>query len=728
LVPIIQVAQVYWPNSAYLATSYVGTSSLAAAVVASARSHLYISQAVPNPDQDESALVASYRKALMVYQNKSTTSYASLEGYYIGTWMTQYMSKVWDANPGMTRSTFNSQPYREELLALVYNSGVSMIGSSYRMGPFGADGMCTQKMSGCHCNQGGRSVYGSTLNQTTGLTIAAHKVDLTFNTCGYQPVLLNLVFGMTIAQTGAIKAIGTDIEKGVRAAFVAANAAGTLGSSILSLITRDDMGQAAVALTNSEHLINDDRVFGMIAPYQSANSINVAYEADLLNVPIVGAIAGTSKLRVPFNPRIINVRASITEELSGISIFIKDELGLSRIASMSMNDTYGQDFKTFVDDSLRANGIRILGSSFYTVDSDKNLPGAEDRMSQALQALAKSCNQVEPQAIILLGLYYMTGLAIRLAHAMWPRCIFFITSVTGTEQVLTMLDPKQIPTLYASQTVPLWSDSESTVSKEYIRDLRKLDPNAKPSSLGFEAYIAGRFTVTVFTKMPAGSVARQFFQDAIFKYHIFDFGELHLGPFDMKTNTNAKPGTPGYGCSQGLHKVWLVEYSKADSLYQYAHGFKTHDFGEEYYCNVLEMKCHSGSFRPEFNQLCQVCHLGGVVSTDGKRCVLCEAGSYGALDSNGKEACFKCPDGSVTSKAGETSCMVCGVGYVSNGSYCAIGFWVWIIVGFVIGSVAMTGGLLAFCNMRSSSGKDKNTSSSETLDISMDAHKVGNGE
>lgn len=737
MAPIITVAQQYWPSSYYFATSFVGTKALTNAIPASKRQRLFISQAVPNPDFDTSAWGLSYRNALNMYAHGSSTSYTSMEGYYVGVWVAQYISKVWkaqaQANPGLNRSSFNTQNMREQLLSRIYSEGVSEIGSGFRLGPFGTnDATCTEPENGCSCNQGGRSVFGCTFEPTTGSMIPAPALDFTFSTCGFSPTFMTATMGLTIVQTGILVKVGNGIRQGLLAAFLSANAAGTLGTTDIQLKVYNDDGNSTLAGLNAAKLINFDRVFALVSPYQAPVSAAVAAQATLYQVPMVGAMSGSLALRNPFQPRIINLRATLLEEVAAQAFIIKDLLkNVSLVATLSWDDTLGRLYPVYVDQSLRAVGLTLLAKAFYPNDYSPNATV----LTASLKAITASSGGVVPQVLGVHGLFFQTGLIIKLAHQLWPQCIFLMSSISGQDSVVPLLDPASIPTIYCGQVVPLFSDQKMQVSKSYLADLATQFPGATPSPLGLEAYMAARLIVSVMSYMPPGSIARQYFQDAVFAQGNFPIDDFLLGPYVVKENATVGAGTPGFGCNQGLHTVWITTYSPQKGKFAYVPGTYQFDFSEDYYCNIVSPKCHRGWYRSDSSGICSICPVGGYVSSDGTQCIpceaghlgttdatgtstcsacppgtysgsigvlscsacvggqvssdhtqciLCEAGQFGTTDATGTSMCSSCPEGTYSGSNGASSCSTCGVGFTSMGTFCVIAWWAWVVVGVLI--------------------------------------------
>ena len=71
------------PETKFMAVSFVGSNALADAL-GDAGEGVYVTQVVPLPDDQNSALVAKYRAALSAYKSDAVPGFVSLEGYLAG--------------------------------------------------------------------------------------------------------------------------------------------------------------------------------------------------------------------------------------------------------------------------------------------------------------------------------------------------------------------------------------------------------------------------------------------------------------------------------------------------------------------------------------------------------------------------------------------------------------------------------------------------------------------
>jgi ABC-type branched-subunit amino acid transport system substrate-binding protein len=73
-----------------------------------------------------------------------------------------------------------------------------------------------------------------------------------------------ILFGQSAALTGPAAELGLEMQRGILAAFGEANAAGGIAGRRIELITLDDRYEPEAAIANTEALIGEHEVFGLI--------------------------------------------------------------------------------------------------------------------------------------------------------------------------------------------------------------------------------------------------------------------------------------------------------------------------------------------------------------------------------------------------------------------------------------------------------------------------------
>ena len=129
-----------------------------------------------------------------------------------------------------------------------------------------------------------------------------------------------ITLGMSAPVSGPNGAYGKEMKEGALAYFTQLNAAGGIGGKKIELLTLDDGYETEKTVANTRKLINDNKVFALMAFYGSSpttESIKVFAEA---KVPLLGTISGAGSLRSPVNRYMFHLRASYADETEAIVI------------------------------------------------------------------------------------------------------------------------------------------------------------------------------------------------------------------------------------------------------------------------------------------------------------------------------------------------------------------------------------------------------------------------
>ena len=127
-----------------------------------------------------------------------------------------------------------------------------------------------------------------------------------------------ILFGQSAALTGPAAELGLEMQRGILAAFGEANAAGGIAGRQIELITRDDRYEPEAAIANTEALIGEDRVFGLIGAVGTPTSAATEPIAQEAGVPFIAPFTGAEFLRDPSLTNVVNIRASYFEETEAI--------------------------------------------------------------------------------------------------------------------------------------------------------------------------------------------------------------------------------------------------------------------------------------------------------------------------------------------------------------------------------------------------------------------------
>jgi ABC-type branched-subunit amino acid transport system substrate-binding protein len=293
-----------------------------------------------------------------------------------------------------------------------------------------------------------------------------------------------ITLGMSSPFTGPNGAYGLDMRQVIESYFDQVNKSGGVNGRKVSLLALDDGYETDRTVANTNALINDKKVFALLAYYGSSPTTEAMNKVfGPARVPLVGTISGAGSLREPIsqNPGsryMFNVRASYADETEAIVNQLVS-LGLKNIAVFYQNDGFGKSGLEGVTAALKKHNLAPTASATVERNSVE--------VASAVDAIAKT----KPQAVVMVTLYKPTAAFVRAMKAAGQSPMFMTLSPVGTEQLVKELgaDARGIG---ISQVMPYpWNDIVPMV-----RDYQKLIGNkANSSYYGIEAYVMARITV-----------------------------------------------------------------------------------------------------------------------------------------------------------------------------------------------------------------------------------------
>ena len=309
-------------------------------------------------------------------------------------------------------------------------------------------------------------------------------------------------FGQSAALTGPSAALGQGMRLGIQAAFKEANDAGGVHGRKLDLITLNDAYETDFAFSRTRQLIEVEEVFGLIGAVGTPTSRAASPVAHAAGVPFVAPFTGADFLRDSELDNVLNLRASYHQETEKIVDFL-DDRGITRVAVLYQNDSYGRDGLEGVRQTLATRENMSLAASWYYQRNTSAVKTAVARLSDA-----------NPEAVIMISAH---GPAARTIELMRDRLgtdtTFVAVSFVGSNALASDLGDAGAG-VYVSQVVPLPDDRSNPVVRDYRAALFAYAPNAEPGFVSLEGYLAGRLAVAGLEAC-GENVSRECFLDAV---------------------------------------------------------------------------------------------------------------------------------------------------------------------------------------------------------------------
>ena len=288
-----------------------------------------------------------------------------------------------------------------------------------------------------------------------------------------------ITFGQSAAFAGPAAALGLGMRQGILAAFAEANVAGGVNGRRLELVSYDDGYEPERAIANSRRLIDQDRVFALLGEVGTPTSKAALPLATEVHVPFVGPFSGAPFLRDPALDNVVNVRASYDQETEAWVAHLTGDLGISRVALLSQDDSFGLAGRSGLVKALAKRSMGLVAEGTYM------------RNTTAVKTALLAIRSARPQAVGLVGTYAACAEFVRLARRIGLDAVFVTLSFVGSDALARELG-KDGEGVVITQVVPFPGDTDIPLVADYQRAVRSADPRAELGFVSLEGYVVGR--------------------------------------------------------------------------------------------------------------------------------------------------------------------------------------------------------------------------------------------
>jgi branched-chain amino acid transport system substrate-binding protein len=376
------------------------------------------------------------------------------------------------------------------------------------------------------------AIIAATILSPLGLSLlggAAVAADMPGVTAG------RIVFGQSAALSGPASELGTEMRRGIAAAFAETNRGGGVHGRRLDLISLDDRYEPEAAVANTKRLIDEDGVFALIGEVGTPTSMAAAPIARAAGVPFIAPFTGAEFLRDPEWRNVVNVRASYFEETEKIIDILVRDRGVKRVAVLYQDDSYGRAGLVGVREALDRRHLKLAGTGTYA------------RNTTAVKTALLALRDADPQAIVIIGAYRPSAVFTQWARKLGVEATILNISFVGTDALAASLGSAGAGVV-VTQVVPFPTGDSIPLLGQYRSALAAHDPAARPGFVSLEGYIAGRLTADVLSRID-GQPTREAFLNQLVETGSFDIGGFTLDY--------------GLGYNRGSARVFLTEI-KAD--------------------------------------------------------------------------------------------------------------------------------------------------------------------
>ena len=324
-------------------------------------------------------------------------------------------------------------------------------------------------------------------------------------------------FGQSADFSGGSMELGTGMRLGILAAF---SEAGTVNGRTLTLTHKDDGYEPDRAFANTMQLIHQDQVFALIGAVGTPTSRAVSPLAHSEGVPFIAPFTGAALLRESDLANVLNLRASYHQETRRMVDYLVGQ-GITDVAVLYQNDSYGVDGLTGVEQALDVHGLEPAESWYY------------QRNTASVKSAVFRIAEADPGAVIIIGASEPAAQAIEmLREKLGADTVFMNVSFVGSDALAAELGAAG-EGVFMTQVVPLPTDTSNPLVARYRQALLAEDPQAQPGFVSLEGYLAGRLAIYAVDAC-GQNVTRQCFLSAVQNAGTIDLNgfSLTFGPTD----------------------------------------------------------------------------------------------------------------------------------------------------------------------------------------------------
>lgn len=310
-----------------------------------------------------------------------------------------------------------------------------------------------------------------------------------------------ILFGQAAVLEGQTAALGRGMQTGLAAAFAEVNAAGGINRRKLELKSVDDGYEPNRSIAAVKKLLQEERVFALAGAVGTPTAAAIEPITTAAGVPFIGAFTGAEFLRDPYQPLIVNIRASYFQETEAMVEHLTKDLGVAKIAIMYQDDAFGQAGLAGVKKALDTRGMQLAGEGTFV------------RNTTAVKGALLAIRKEQPDAVIMIAPYKPAAEFIKLARQIKFNPTFVNISFVGSDALAEELGARGAGVV-VTQVVPFPKDAAIPVVARYQAALKASDASALPGFVSLEGYLAGR-TITSALARIVGEPSRQGFIEAI---------------------------------------------------------------------------------------------------------------------------------------------------------------------------------------------------------------------
>ncbi len=179
-----------------------------------------------------------------------------------------------------------------------------------------------------------------------------------------------VVIGSWGPQDGPAGAYGV-IDRTIDAYFKKVNEEGGVNGRQIKFIYENDSYEPAKTVAAVKKLVEEDKVFALVAGLGTRNNLAVMDYLIQNNVPHVAPATGSTSMAMPLKKNVFALQVNYTIEATLLTRYALDTLGSKKFAVFYQNDAFGKEGLDTINAELKRRGLpEAVAVSYETADTN----------------------------------------------------------------------------------------------------------------------------------------------------------------------------------------------------------------------------------------------------------------------------------------------------------------------------------------------------------------------
>jgi branched-chain amino acid transport system substrate-binding protein len=284
-----------------------------------------------------------------------------------------------------------------------------------------------------------------------------------------------IVIGSWGPQDGPAGAYGV-IDRTIAAYFVMINEQGGINGRKVRFIYENDSYQPAKTVAAVKKMVEEDKVFALVAGLGTANNLAVMDYLVQNNVPHVAPATGSTAMAVPLKRNVFAVQLNYMSEGILLTQYAVDQLNAKKVAVFYQNDSFGKEGLDTINGELKRKGLAApIGVSYEAADTNFS--------AQALKLQTSGADAVILFAVPKPGASVIAEMT-KLGYA--PK---LLSSAIINDPAIFQLAGPGIEGLVIPAWIPAWDDLTNPKIVEYQAFMKKYAAKEAMGGFSLSGYV-----------------------------------------------------------------------------------------------------------------------------------------------------------------------------------------------------------------------------------------------